>query len=98
MAHIRMHAVFIFWLENKTDECFEMPADTLVSKFVRWLYTKENDYLEYYNAEVVVRDFLTCKTGINSTFKESQLPSIMHYLKPIYIQHTFPETVKSSMQ
>ena len=98
MVHIRMHSLFTFWLENKTDECFEMQAHDLVKKFIRWLYTKENDWLEYYNAETVVRDFLTSKKGINSTFKESQFPSIMHHLKPIYIQHTFPETVKPDMQ
>ena len=97
MTHIKIYSTFTFWLENKTDQCFELPADTLVSKFIRWLYTKENDWLDHYGSETIVRYFLTCKTGINSTFKESQLPSIMHYLKPIYIQHTFPETIKYSI-
>jgi len=85
----RMHYLFTFWKENKTDDCFELTADTLSDKFIKWLYTKDNDWLEYYAADMVVRYFLTGKDGINSTFKESQFPSIIHYLKPIYIQHTF---------
>lgn len=93
----KLHYIFMFWLENKADSQFELVAETLVEKFVKWLQTKEQDWLEYYPAETVVRHFITGKPGLNSTFKESQLPSIMYYLKPVYIQHTFPNNIKSSM-
>lgn len=91
----KMHFIFTFWEENKIDECFQLGADTLTRKFITWLSNQEKDWLEYYSYDTVIRHFLTGKTGINSTFKESQFPSIVHYLKPIYIQHTFPaEAVK----
>lgn len=93
-----LHYNFIFWLENKTDGCFELDAESLTRKFIQWLSNQEQDWLEYYSCDTVIRYFLTGKKGINSTFKESQFPSIMHYLKPIYIQHTFHETVQEMVE
>lgn len=90
-----MHSTFTFWEENKTDQCFTLDAESLIRKFIRWLSNQEQDWLEYYSCDTVIRHFLTGKNGINSTFKESEFPSLLHHLKPIYMQHTFPETFKS---
>lgn len=90
-----LHNKFTFWLENKSEDCFEVDADYLINHFLKWLPTKEQDWLEYYSAETVVRTFLSDKKGINSTHKESQFPSIMRHLKPVYKQFTYPHKLEA---
>lgn len=73
--------LFSFWKENKVDSEFELDAEELQNRFCDWLWTKQIDWLEYYSTDTILRNFLTAKDGINSTFKESQFSDIVELLE-----------------
>ena len=89
-----MKFLFTFWKENKTDNEYQLTAEELVDKFKAWLLRKDQEWLEYYNIVMIVRCFITANDGLKSTFKESEMPSILSHLERIYLLYTYPEQME----
>ncbi len=76
---------FDFWLENKKDQHYELNEVDLIERFIKWLSTKDKDWINYYNSSRAIASFIGDKEGLNSVSEDGQFAGIYEILRPIYI-------------
>lgn len=86
---INLNQKFDFWKDNKLANHYQLTLSELIYKFKVWLQKQDMNYLNNYNTDRIVRNFITSNesTGLRSVFDEKQYEGMFKHFQQALTQY-----------
>lgn len=72
-----------FWKENQLDQECELTEDEIKEKYLKYLESKEKEWIEYYISNLVTFFIADGIDGLNSTSESETVNEIENFLRPV---------------